>query len=110
MRGIDKRYGIIRALLKEGERYRFKDVFDVIPKTIVAKDLGMNYHTFTRKVEDPERFTLKEIIKMAGMFAVGSKNLCDRIFIDIQEKKERRACEDISSARDNNTSNGKTTL
>jgi hypothetical protein len=87
---LDKRYGVIKALFREGDQYRFKDVFDIIPKTIVARDLGMNYHTFTRKVEDPERFTLKVIIKMADMFAVGSQNLCDRIFIDIEEKYRTR--------------------
>jgi hypothetical protein len=83
---MDKRYGVIKALFREGDRYRFKDIFDIVPKTIVAKDLGMNYHAFTRKVGDPERFTLKEIIKMADMFAIGPQNLCDRIFIDIEEK------------------------
>jgi len=82
---MDKRYGLIKALFREGDEYRFKDIFDIVPKPIVAKDLGMNYHTFTRKVEDPERFTLREIIKMAEMFAIGPRDLCDRIFIEIEE-------------------------
>jgi hypothetical protein len=87
---MDKRYYLIKALLKEGGQYRFTDIFDIIPKTIVVSDLHMNYHTFTRKVLDPERFTLKEIVKMAEMFAIGSQSLCEWIIVDIEEKQKTR--------------------
>jgi hypothetical protein len=95
----DKRYGLVRSLFREGETYTFIDVFDIIPKTVIAKDLGMNYHTFTRKAEDPERFTLQEIMRMAEMFGMGAQGLCERVFMAMELKVREKEAE----ARDTNS-------
>ena len=43
----DYRYGYIKLLLADGKIQSFLDIFDHVPKTIVANDLGKNVGRFT---------------------------------------------------------------
>jgi hypothetical protein len=76
----DNRYRLIKAIAQPGTDYVFLDAFNIVPQTTVARDLGMNYHTFVRKVENPEHFLLKEIIKMAALFSISPLRLLEWIF------------------------------
>ena len=55
------------------------DIFDTLPKTILAKDMGMNYGRFLRKSKTLELFDLKEIYKIADLIDVDRKLLLDVI-------------------------------
>lgn len=66
----DKRYTAIRSMIETGKLSGFKEIFDIIPKTLVSNDLGMNYQTFTRKVNEPDLFTVRELGKIAALMGV----------------------------------------
>ena len=85
----DRRYNAIKSMVDDGSISTFKEIFEVIPKTLVSKDMGMNYQTFTRKVTDPELFTVREILFMANLFGVSSTDLFHRITAGLSPAKKK---------------------
>jgi hypothetical protein len=76
-------------MIEVGSISGFKEIFDVIPKTLVSKEMGMNYQTFTRKVAEPDLFTIRELIHLASLFDVRSEDIFARIMIEITPVKKR---------------------
>ena len=68
----------------------FKEIFEIIPRTVVCQDMGMNYQTFTRKVSSPDTFTLREIIFMSQLFEVPAEILFQRIVTELPAKKKAK--------------------
>jgi len=46
------------------------DLFAYIPKSFVAKDLKIHYHTLLSKIENPSRFTLDQLIDLADLIEI----------------------------------------
>lgn len=82
----DKRYNAIKSMMESGHISSFKEIFEIVPKTMVSKEMGMNYQTFTRKVNAAELFTLKELQAMAKLFDIPGEMLVGRIFADLAAK------------------------
>jgi hypothetical protein len=66
----DPRYKAIKSLIESKSIGSLKDIFTVVPLTVVKNDLKVNYDTFRRKVNNPEILTSKNIIGMAALFEV----------------------------------------
>jgi hypothetical protein len=68
MRSEDARYLIIKPMLLDGKIQTFLDIFQFIPPSIVAKDLGKRGPRFTELMNGLEDFTLKEMLTLARLF------------------------------------------
>jgi hypothetical protein len=66
--GKDPRFATTSALLKVGGAKDFHYIFRFIPKTVVAKEMGMNPPAFTKCTHNPKKFTLEEIERLAALF------------------------------------------
>lgn len=66
MRTRDPRYRIIKPLLNEGQIHSFLDIFEYIPKSVVAADLGKKVDRFTELMNRIEKFTVEELLIIAG--------------------------------------------
>jgi hypothetical protein len=75
----DKRYDAIKGLLDSNKIRVFQEIFDYIPKSIVSKDLGLNYQTFIRKVHYPGLFTVRETQIMCKLMHLSLIQLVDLI-------------------------------
>jgi len=84
----DKRYGVIKTLIVAGHITRFEQIFDVLPKTIMAQDLGMHHQTFDKLLKDPERFTYKLAFWMATLIEIEKKVVVDLIYTQCIENKK----------------------
>ena len=42
-------YTAAQTMITGGKLKAFKDLFEIVPKTVMAEDLGQNYRTFSRK-------------------------------------------------------------
>jgi hypothetical protein len=85
----DRRYNAVKSMMEVNNISNFKEIFDIIPKTLVSKDMGMNYQTFTRKVEGPDQFTIRELISLSELFEVLPDALFRRILSDIPVSKKK---------------------
>ncbi len=67
----------------------FKEVFDIIPRSVVATDLGINYNRFVQRINEPEVFTVKELIMFSDLIGTSPSILFDLAMKDIESKKKR---------------------
>jgi hypothetical protein len=62
----DPRYNLIRPKYKRGEIRLFSDIFQTLPRSLVAKDLGKEKGRFNELVDNPNGFTWLELKKFSG--------------------------------------------
>lgn len=93
MGGEDQRYGTIKVLIESGHIKSFRDIFQFIPKTIVYRDLGVNFNRFSRAIIDPARFTLDELRTMAEFFGIDTKTMIDMAYeqmVTVSKSRRRK--------------------
>jgi hypothetical protein len=61
----DRRYITVKNLITAGYINSFREIFDTIPKSVVARDLRMNNARFTRLINDVGSFRLEELFRLA---------------------------------------------
>lgn len=81
----DNRYNYVRSVWKAGDLTTFNDIFQIIPRSIVAKDLGLNYERFVKKIFRPERFTFEDVSRIARLLEIEPKILANLVLIAIEE-------------------------
>lgn len=75
----DKRYNALKQWINSGEVKTFLDIFDIIPKTQVAKDSGIHYNRLNVKINNPVKFTVKDIVTLAELLEVDDRKLYELI-------------------------------
>jgi hypothetical protein len=66
----DRRYTTVKNLITAGYIKTFREMFDTLPKSVVARDLGMNNARFTRLMDNVDQFSLKELFIIASFLEV----------------------------------------
>jgi len=66
----DRRYIRVKNLLSGGHIHSFPDIFLDIPKSVVARDLGINNVRFSKLINKVELFLLKDIYRFADLLEV----------------------------------------
>lgn len=85
----DSRYKAIKAML-ESESFRtFKEVFEIIPKSVVAADLGIHYNRFVSRINKPEEFSIKELIMFSELIGTNPSVLFNLAMKDIDSRKKK---------------------
>lgn len=89
----DRRYTTVKHLISGGHVKTFREIFDIIPKSVVARDLGMNNMRFTRLINHVEQFLLKDLFRFAIFLEVDNMILLEMInrqyWADKENKKKR---------------------
>jgi len=86
----DRRYVTIRNLIQGGYIKSFREIFDTLPKSVIAKDLGMNNTRFTRLIENVEQFTLEELFLIAGFLEIDHSTLLGLILQQYLADKDKK--------------------
>lgn len=63
----DTRYKTVKIVLEVGQIKNFKDIFKIIPKSIVGKDMHTNNSRMQRLIDNPGEFTYDEIAEIARL-------------------------------------------
>ncbi len=88
--GKDRRYNTVKLLIEAGHITEFSHIFDHIPRSVVANDLGTNYNRLARLIMQTEHFTLEELVTLSNFFDVDSKTMVDLAFNQLLRKKIKR--------------------
>lgn len=72
---IDSRLTAIRPLIRSGDITSFSQIFDHIPHTVLAKELGIGNTRMKTLITNPRKIEIGLLWKMAKMFKVGDKVL-----------------------------------
>jgi hypothetical protein len=87
----DRRYGVIKNLISGGYVTTIREIMDTLPKSTIAKDLGMHHQTFNKLLENPEKFTIEIGVRMAALFEVPDTKVIDLIYKQYEvDKKAKR--------------------
>lgn len=87
----DKRYKSVNSLISGGYVKTLIEIFDTIPKSVVAKDLGVSLDRFTKMINDVERFGIRNLFRMAQLIEVDEIMILNLIYHQYQaDKKARR--------------------
>jgi hypothetical protein len=62
-----KGYDLVRPAFTEGELKAFSDIFKLVPKTEVAKDLGKERGRFNQLIKNPYEFTYQELRRLGSL-------------------------------------------
>jgi hypothetical protein len=78
-------------MVSAGRIHHFRDLFHFIPKTIVARDLGINNVRFTRLIDEVEGFTLSDLLRLAALMEMEPLSVL-RLVLDqhAADKKAKR--------------------
>jgi len=82
----DRRLGMVGDQLSLGKVQKLEDVFAIVPKTVLARIVGMNNGRIASLAINPEKLMAKDIRKMAqalnmqarDLFALVDNQLLDR--------------------------------
>ncbi len=86
----DQRYKTLKVMIDTGNISALEDIFNIIPKTVVAADLGINYSRFLTRLTKPAEFTLDELMRLATFIEIDSKTIIHLVLADIEKKKVGR--------------------
>jgi hypothetical protein len=83
----DSRYKYAHTIWEAGQFPNFQEIFKIIPISIVAVDIGINFQRFKKRVENPELFTIKELSKLSRLTGIEEKALVS-LAIDYKNVKK----------------------
>ena len=80
----------VKKLITLGQLDSFEEIFDIVPKSVVARDLGMNNMRFSKLISDLGRFMLQDLHRMADFIEVDGTilvMLADKQFMANKKRK-----------------------
>lgn len=87
----DKRYVTVKNLISGGYIKTFREITDTLPKSTLAKDLGMHHQTFSRLLSHPEEFTYKDTFRIAALIEIDETVIMKLVYEQYQvDKKSSR--------------------
>lgn len=89
----DARYTTVKNLIVAGYIKSFREMFPTIPKSVVARDLGMNNGRFTRLMNDVKKFSFEEIYRLSGFLQIEETTMLMLVheqYLNDKKKKIKR--------------------
>lgn len=83
----DPRYKAVKHLVDKGEIMMFNQIFDFIPKSKVAADLGIQNVRFTSLMNHIERFSLQELFILAKFFELDDRAMFNLAYNQYLQQK-----------------------
>ncbi len=93
----DPRYIAAKRMVENGDIVAFNQLFTIIPKSIVAADLGTQNVRFTMLMNHIERFTLQELFLLGSFFELNEEEIVRLALNQYKEQKKAK------SGNNNNT-------
>lgn len=85
----DSRYNLIKAMIADGNIVTFNDIFEYIPKTVVATDLGKKVDRFNKLMNTVDGFTLKEIYLIGSFFGLSERQIYELVEAEYFKTKSK---------------------
>jgi hypothetical protein len=86
----DKRFGIAAKLIRTNEIKTFSEIIDIVPKTVVAKELGINPERFNRLLATIDLFVVKDLVKLAEVLEVDTIAVLHLVDNELPKRKARK--------------------
>ena len=82
----DQRYYAIKSLIETKRINSLKEVFKIIPLSVVRVDMKANYSTLRKRVYNGDSLTLKDFLLMGDLFEVDPTEVFRLAVSDVKNK------------------------
>ena len=86
----DTRYHAAKTYIESGSIKGYKEIFDIIPKSVIVRDSGINYVRLTNKILHPDKFSVKDILTISKLIGIDSRRLYDLIAQAIEKPGRKK--------------------
>ena len=73
----DKRYKGIKSMIVTGSITEFGQIFDQVPKSLIAQDIHANNNRITKIIDHPELLTSEEIFILSNLLETDHKQILE---------------------------------
>ena len=84
----DHRYSYVRSIWLAGDLKAFIEIFNIVPRSIVANDLRLNYERFSKKIMKPELLTFRDIRNLSLLTGIDFHTLAGLVIRAIEGDKK----------------------
>ena len=84
----DPRLDTIAPLVEQKKIVTLGDVFHFVPRTTVARGIGVDHKTLTRLLLNPEDIAIRQIHQLADLFHLSREQVYDLLNAHIREVKK----------------------
>jgi len=90
----DKRYKVVKTMLDKGILIEFRQILEVVPKTVIARELRTNNNRMTRLLSDVRSFSLDELYRISRAMTIDFRKLvsitCSQILTEEKNKAQKK--------------------
>jgi hypothetical protein len=86
----DRRYNTVKNLIMGGYVKTLNEIFDTVPKTVVAKDMGTNLARLNKMIGDPQIYSFRDMVKLASLIEVDELAIMTLIYAQYQALKKSK--------------------
>jgi hypothetical protein len=83
----DKRHKTVKILIETGNITTFADIFEHIPKTTVANELGIHFNRMAGMIKNVNDIKVNDVFLLSGYFEIDAKVLFELIYNQHTPKK-----------------------
>ncbi|HMH20476.1 MAG TPA: hypothetical protein VK563_01810 [Puia sp.] len=85
-----KSYTTVKKLIGFGDIHSIEEILENIPKSVVARDLGMNYNRINKLSDKVDLFVVKEVFRLADLLEVDKRILLTLICNQYDQRKKAK--------------------
>jgi len=93
----DRRYLSVHNLIVAGYIKTFSEIFDTLPKTVMATDLKINNNRFSFLIVHVDRFTIRQLLAIAVLLDIGLDTIWSLIITEHQKLAGKKLSEFFTS-------------
>lgn len=75
----NKRYKTVKILIEGGHVNEFWEIFEHIPKTTVAEELGIHFNRFNKFLDKPADMKVSDLFLLSSYFEIESNKMFELI-------------------------------
>jgi plasmid maintenance system antidote protein VapI len=87
----DKRHKTVKILIEGSHVTEFSQIFEHIPKTAVANQLGIHFNRIQRMIESPGEIKINDLFMLSRYFEIDAKVLFDLIYNQKSKNKKKQS-------------------
>lgn len=87
----DKRHKTVKILIEGGHVTEFRQIFEHIPKTTVADDLGIHFNRIPKMITTVNDMKINDVFLFSSYFEIDAKIMFDLIYNQHNHKSGTRA-------------------
>jgi hypothetical protein len=75
----DKRHKTVKILIEGGHVNEFREIFEHIPKTTVADELGIHFNRFNNIIDKPGEMKVSDLFLLSAYFEIEGQKMFELI-------------------------------